>query len=241
MPEPAGPTSLALIVPAYNEGGRLYASLGLITSELGASFGGGHVVVVDDASTPPVSAEQLPAGADVTVHLLRHDLNLGQGAALQTGVDFARDVLRANVFVTMDADGQHDPKDLARVASALKDADIVFGTRFSDIAPVNMPLHRRWVLLAARLFERLLTGLKLSDAHNGYRAFNHRFASVMCLKQNRMAHATEIKQAVARHRLRYAEVPVRVRYTADSIAKGQRSSGGFAILKDLLRAYLFNG
>ena len=227
---------LAVVIPVYNEGGRLGAVVLRLASHLAQLPLAAHVVVVDDGSARAVASADVAVGAQspVSVHLLRHAINLGQGAALQTGVEFARDVLGADVFVTMDADGQHDPADLPALLKALDGVDIVFGNRFAGEGASYVPPGRRALLRAARLFERVLTRLDLSDAHNGYRAFNRRFAEVLSLRQNRMAHATEVKQTVARHRLRYGEVPVVITYTADTLAKGQRSSGSFFILRDLL-------
>ena len=102
-----------------------------------------------------------------------------------------------------------------------------------------MPPLRRVVLKAALAFERLLTGVRLSDAHNGFRAFNRRCAEVVQLKQNRMAHATEFKQLVARNGLRYVERPVSIRYTEETLRKGQQNMDGLKVLKDLLTVYLF--
>jgi hypothetical protein len=101
-------------------------------------------------------------------------------------------------------------------------------------------LPRRALLVAARLFERLLTGLRLADAHNGLRAFSRRAILSVSLRQNRMAHATEITQRVARARgLSVVEVPVVLRYSEGTLRKGQRSLGALVILRDLLGLYLF--
>ncbi|MGA9520763.1 MAG: glycosyltransferase family 2 protein [Myxococcaceae bacterium] len=232
---------LAVLIPAYNEGPRLVGTLtelGRFMSEHGWR---GDAVVVDDGSRNAVDRASLPRLPNLRVHLLRHPINLGQGGALQTAVDFARDHLGAETFVTLDADGQHAPSDMPRMIHALESADIVFGSRFAGVESATMPSSRRLLLRAARTFERALTGLRLTDAHNGYRAFNRATASVLALRQNRMAHATEFKQTVARHRLRYAEVPVQVTYSDETLAKGQRNTGSLMILRDLLRAYLFNG
>jgi glycosyltransferase involved in cell wall biosynthesis len=240
--------SLAILIPAFNEGARLDATLTRIMGFM--EYVKEHVyrtisqvalVVVDDGSSAPidVSPSVEPSGA-VQVWLLRHAVNLGQGAALCTATAFARDHLASNVFVTMDADGQHDPADLPTLLNALitTNADIVFGNRFSGDHSQVPPL-RRALLKAATGFERFISGLNLSDAHNGFRAFGGRTADLIDFQQNRMAHATEIKQIVHRNHLRYCEVPVSIRYSAETLAKGQRSSGSLVILRDLLSAYLF--
>lgn len=142
----------------------------------------------------------------------------------------------------MDADGQHRIEDMLALVTAVQSgADVAFGDRFSGDS--NVPLARRALLLFARAFERMITGLPLSDAHNGYRAFSRRALGEVHIRQPRMAHATEIKQQISRARradgLKVVEVPVSVRYSPESLAKGQRSLGAFAVLRDLFYRYLF--
>jgi hypothetical protein len=115
---------------------------------------------------------------------------------------------------------------------------VAFGNRFLGGSVV--PSARRLLLAAARVFERVLTGLRLADAHNGLRGFSRAAIVRIPIRQNRMAHATEIKQRVARvHGLTLVEVPVTVRYSPDTSAKGQRATGAAAILRDLLGQYFF--
>lgn len=235
--------SVAVIIPAYNEGERLLRTVHGLSAAFARMRGGLHfpvrslsLVVVDDGSTPPLA---LPPGFPDT-WCLRHLVNLGQGAALATGIAFAHDTLGDDYYVTMDADGQHDPDDLPALLNTLHDerCDIVFGNRFAAGAP-RMPALRRLILRGAILLERVLTGLELADAHNGFRAFNRRTAGLLRLQQNRMAHATEIKLCVARHGLSFREVPVTVTYSEETLAKGQRNLGSMLILRDLVAAYLF--
>jgi glycosyltransferase involved in cell wall biosynthesis len=246
---------LALIIPTFDEGERLPTLLARLhkvaaTGSLGPEAEV-HAVVVDDCSSPPVvltpvGSESAPEpGSEPTprrvrLHLLRHAVNLGQGAAIQTGVTFARDVLRADEFVTLDADGQHAPEELPALLSALRaGAEVVFGNRFANGPPAGMPMTRRLLLRAAAVFEARLTGLRLHDAHHGYRAFGRRFAAALDLQQNRMAHATEFKQVAARLGATVVETPLSMVYSPATLAKGQRDSGSLVILKDLLASYLF--
>src|SRR5262249_19597782 len=147
-----------------------------------------------------------------------------------------------DVYVTMDADGQHRIEDMLALVQAVRSgADVAFGNRFSGDS--NVPAVRRAVLLVARVFERAITGLRLSDAHNGYRGFSRRAPLEVHIRQNRMAHATEIKQQISRAtqsaHISVVEVPVSVRYTRRTLAKGQASLGAFSILRDLFYRYLF--
>jgi glycosyltransferase involved in cell wall biosynthesis len=193
-----------------------------------------NVVVVDDCSRDATAAAALAAGA----HVLRHPVNLGQGAALQTGMDYAL-AAGAEFLVTFDADGQHDVADLPGLLDAQRrtGADVVLGSRFLGRAEA-MPLQRRVLLHAARFFTWATAGLRLTDAHNGYRLLTRRAATRIRLRQNRMAHASEIVEQIRATGLRWTEAPVTVRYTDYSLAKGQRSSASVRIVVDLLVARL---
>lgn len=200
----------------------------MVVNELLARFE--RVIVVDDGSRDDTGAVALAAGATV----LTHPMNLGQGAALATGLTHG---LRqgAEIFVTFDADGQHDPADIEMLLAALEGGhvDVALGSRFLGSAH-GISAARRLLLKAAVAFTRVTTGLRLTDAHNGLRAFNRRAASAVRIQQNGMAHASEIIEQIARARLRWAEVPVTVRYTEYSRRKGQRWSNSFSIVLDLL-------
>jgi len=140
----------------------------------------------------------------------------------------------------MDADGQHRAGDalvLAEVIAA--GVDVALGDRFAGASEV--PPMRRVVLRLARIFERWTTGLALSDAHNGLRAFGPRAIVAMQLRQNRMAHATELTRKISRAPLEVREVPVSIRYNEATLAKGQSASGAIAILVDLFQGFLFGG
>lgn len=233
---------VAILIPAFNPDGELGLLLDSLRARAPETFASVIVYLVDDGSRAPLQIHELPEPTEhFGVVLLRHVLNLGQGAALETARVAALLREEHNVFVTMDADGQHLPSDLPNLVAPIIEgrADIVFGNRFRGQS--NVPFLRRCVLWAARLFEKVLTGLPLADAHNGYRAFGRVAAVQLRLRQNRMAHATEIKQLVARVRpkLRIEEVPVTVRYSRESLEKGQSSTGAIAILRDLFYRFLF--
>lgn len=219
-----------VVVPAYNEA----ASIRTVVDQL-TTFGY-SVVVVDDGS----ASRLFPLLEDAPVHYLYHRVNLGQGAALQTGLEYAL-ARGAKYIVTFDADGQHEGADIQRFIQVLEEdqADIVLGSRFLETAVHNMPARRKTLLQLARYINYIFTGLLLSDAHNGMRALNRRAAEAIRIHENRMAHATEILSQVKDKKLRYAELPVHVYYTSYSRAKGQSLFGGFRILFDLLLAKLF--
>ena len=233
------PRRVAVLMPCFNEGRRLSATLADLAGEAG-DLGGVTVYLVDDGSAPRLDLRGLPpARPAFGVVVARHAVNLGQGAALETARRLALASPAHEAFLTMDADGQHGAGDAAALArEVFAGADVVFGDRFRGAS--NTPPLRRALLQAARLFEQVLTGLELSDAHNGLRAFSRRALERVPIRQNRMAHATEIKQRVARARpLVIRELPVSVRYTEATLAKGQSARGAFAILHDLVHRYLF--
>ena len=231
---------IAVLIPALNESSALARTLATLR-DCAEDAGGITVLLVDDGSTVPIGASLLPAATPrFRVVLARHAANLGQGAALETARQLAlRHAPDARAFVTMDADGQHRAHDALTMARAIEDgADVAFGNRF--LGDSNVPASRRVILAFARWLERALTGLALHDAHNGLRAFSLRALERIPIRQNRMAHATEIKQRVSRaEQLVIVEVPVSVRYSRESLAKGQSSLGAVVILRDLLLQYLF--
>lgn len=189
-----------------------------------------HIVCVDDGSKDGSGDAALAAGAVV----VRHPVNLGQGAALQTGIDFAVRQPGADYIVTFDADGQHRVKDALAMVLRLESEplDVVLGSRFLD-GQTTVGWSKRLVLWLAVIFERAGTRLKLTDAHNGLRAFTRDAAARIEITQNRMAHASEIVSQISRKKLRYAEQPMRVLYTPYSRAKGQSLWNSINILIDL--------
>ena len=218
-----------VVVAAYNEA----PEVGSVVS--GIRRAGYAVVVVDDGSGDRTGDVALLAGAVV----VRHPINLGQGAALQTGIDYAL-AEPAQFVVTFDADGQHRVSDISRLTDALvrERADFALGSRFRGQAP-NLPPLRRLVLQAATLFTRLTTGLQVTDTHNGLRAMTRRGAAALKLRQNRMAHASECLSQIGTSGLRYVEQPVTIEYTAYSLAKGQNLRDAVLILLDLFARRLY--
>jgi glycosyltransferase involved in cell wall biosynthesis len=212
-----------VVVAAYNEA-TVIAKVAADVQSAGYSL-----VVVDDGSQDGTAHAAEAAGAAV----VRHPINLGQGASLQTGIEYVLS-RGAEFVVTFDADGQHRASDIAGLIEALtrNGAEFALGSRFLTDS-TNAPPSRRLLLKAATWFTRLTTGLRISDTHNGFRAMTRRGAGAIHLRQNRMAHASEILDQIARSGLKYVEAPVTIEYSAYSLAKGQRLSDGVMILVDL--------
>jgi polyprenyl-phospho-N-acetylgalactosaminyl synthase len=214
-----------IVVPAFNEA----AVIGGVIADVRSVFD--HVVCVDDGSGDDTGRIALRAGA----HLVRHPVNLGQGAAIQTGVEYARRQPGAEVFATFDADGQHRVKDVLRMIDKLvaDDVDIVIGTRFAEQGVHNdVPVLKRIVLRTAVWLSPRSRRLKLSDAHNGLRVFNRRVADSLDITMSGMGHASEIIALIDENSWRVTEEPVEILYTEYSKSKGQPLLNGVNIVFD---------
>jgi glycosyltransferase involved in cell wall biosynthesis len=212
-----------IVVPAFNEAGVI----GDVISELCSVFP--NVVCVDDGSPDDTGDIALRAGA----HLVRHPVNLGQGAAIQTGVEYARSRPGAEVFATFDADGQHRVNDVLAMIDRLTTdaADIVIGTRFGP-GVSRPPLLKRVVLQTAAWLSPRGRRLGLTDSNNGLRVFNKTVADRLDITMNGMSHAVEFIMLIDENRWRVAEQPVEVLYTEYSSAKGQPLLNGVNIIVD---------
>lgn len=217
-----------IVVPAFNES----AVIGEVITQLRSVFR--HVVCVDDGSSDDTAATALSAGA----HVVRHPVNLGQGAAIQTGVEYARRQPGAEGFATFDADGQHRVTDVVamidRLARAGADAgiDIVIGTRFNGSAVSRTPALKKLILRTAAWLSPSSRRLGLTDAHNGLRVFNRTVADNLTLTMNGMSHAGEFISLIDENGWRVAEVPVEILYTDYSMSKGQPLLNGVNIVFD---------
>lgn len=212
-------------IPMFNEG----TVIGSVVEEVRRTFP--YVVCVDDGSTDNSVAQALAAGA----HVVRHPINLGQGASLQTAFDFAlRDPLMTEV-VTFDADGQHQVSDAAEMVVKLRQQglDIVIGSRFLDDR-TKLDGLRKMVLRAAAFYTRVTTGMALTDAHNGLRVIHRRLLETLRISQNRMAHASELIDKVGQSKANWAEHPTHIVYTDYSRSKGQSLLNSVNILVELL-------
>ncbi len=213
-----------IIVPAFNEA----QVIGDVVTDLRAVFA--HVVCVDDGSRDDTAQLALRAGA----HVVSHPVNLGQGAAIQTGVEYARRQPGAQVFATFDADGQHRLKDLLAMLDRLSrdEVDVVIGSRFAGSTITATPPLKRLILRAAAVLSPSSRRLRLTDAHNGLRVFNRTVADGLNLTMSGMSHAGEFVKLIDENRWRVAEEPVEILYTEYSLAKGQPLLNGINIVFD---------
>lgn len=224
MSIPIDNSDIYVIIPAYNE----HLVIGSVIHEL--SKLGYSIIIVDDGSEDSL----FPIIQKFKLFYLRHEINLGQGAALKTGINFALKK-NAKIIITFDADGQHNPLEIRNLIEVINHGkiDIVLGSRFMTKS-LNIPVARKILLKLARFINFLYTGLLLSDAHNGMRAMTYNAASKIRINHNGMAHATEFLSEIKRNKLRFVEVPVTINYTNYSMRKGQSAWDGFRILYDLI-------
>lgn len=202
----------AVIIPVYNEGKVIKSVVQAVLKHFT------YVVCVNDGSSDTSEKEI----QKTTALLVNHPINMGQGAALQTGIEFARDLHGVDYFVTFDADGQHRIEDAVAMVKKLrqKNHDIILGSRFLGAAP-NMKKSKAVILKLAIQFSNFTSGLKLTDTHNGLRAFNRTVADTLQLTMPDMAHASEILEIIAEKKYRYTEIPVTIQYSEYSLSKGQ--------------------
>ena len=215
--------NIFIVIPAFNEEKNIKAVIEDIRSEIPDS----NIVVVDDCSND----DTVRIAKNQGVVVLRHIINRGQGAALQTGNKYAIQK-KADIIVHFDGDGQHRSKDIKKLIEPIRNniVDVSLGSRFLD-SDNKIPFTKKYFILKpAIIFNWFFTGLKLSDAHNGLRAFSVSAAKRIGIAQDKYAHATEIISEIKRHGLRYQEVPIKIIYNK----YGQKFTDGFKIIKDLI-------
>ncbi|MEM3434145.1 MAG: glycosyltransferase family 2 protein [Candidatus Methanomethyliaceae archaeon] len=218
------PESCFVVVPAFNEAPRIGRTLESLLQVARS------VVVVDDGSADNTAEVAL----NYPVWVLRHPVNLGAGAATQTGISFA---LRqgAEYVATFDADGQHRAQDLPKLMQILLNnkANIVFGSRFLGKA-IDMPFHRRVMLKVASAAVWVLCGIWVTDVTTGLRLMDAKAARMIKITMNRFEHPIDLLHQVRVKKLRFAEGPATILYSADSLRKGQRTSDVFRLALQII-------
>lgn len=219
---------LVVVLPAFNEAKVIGQVLDSLKKELATLNNLKiEIVVVDDGSWDNTS--RIVRSKKVT--LLRHPINRGLGGALGTGIEYTRQN-QADFVVTFDADGQHDPKDISRVLPPLLEnkADVVIGIRNIK----KMPFDRKILTFLSTLTTSVFFGIYCSDTQSGFRAFNKKALDKIKIKTQRMEVSSELFHEIKKHRLRLAEVPIKVIYTSYSREKGQTNLNAIKILLKLI-------
>jgi len=214
------------IVPIYNEATVIEDCI----ADLRTIFP--NILVIDDGSTDDSASKAKKSGAQV----IRHTLNVGQGLAISTGFKWVQGQNKFKNIVTFDGDGQHIAHDALRLVEELENSslDIVFGSRFLGYEKSNTPAMKHIILKIVTKITNVLTGVKLSDSHNGLRALTVEASKVVELTQAGMAHASQMISLTRQANLKYHEIPVNVLYTSYSRKKGQSILNCINIVADLI-------
>lgn len=216
------------VIPAYNEAGRIAAVVAATKKFVD------RVIVVDDGSTDETAVVAERAGATV----VQHAENCGAGAATMTGIEAAR-AAGATAIVTLDADEQHDPCDIPSLLQPVLGgrADIVFANRFGR--KNRIPAIRRFFNAVGNLVTFATTGRWVNDSQCGFKVFGPRAVREVRLRMSGYEFCTELVRETVQRRWRTAEVPIKVVYSAYTLAKGQSFANGVrTALRILLRSFL---
>ena len=199
-----------IIIAAYNEGKVIREVLGEIQSA-----GYRNIIVVDDGSADDTAAQARKVSG---VKVFRHPLNRGKGAATKTGIEAAK-ILGADIIVTLDGDGQHNPKDIENLIRPIQEGavDVVLGTRL--LHPKGMPWYKIIANYIGNAFTWYFYGLWVSDSQSGFRAYSRKAADCIDTKTDRYEYDSEVIREIHTHKLSFTEVPIEVRYTEYSMGK----------------------
>ena len=219
-----------IVIPALNEAG----SIGKVIEDL-FYYGYENIVVVDDASADKTSETV----KTFNVFLIRHPVNMGPGAAIKTGIDFAL-FDGADIIVTFDADGQHLAKDIYNLVQPiiLNESEITLGNRFLNKTS-KVPIFKKIILKAGALLMFLMYGILSSDSHNGLKAISRSAALKIDIRSNGWEYCSEVIEEIMLKKIKYREIPVTVKYTDYSIKKGQKIYNSFYIFSKMFIKWIF--
>jgi glycosyltransferase involved in cell wall biosynthesis len=232
---------ITIIIPAYNEGSVIGGVIDKLLIDLkDSNLDKAKVVVINDGSKDTTAVE---VEKRTGVVMISHILNSGAGAAIRTGLSYARDT-GSDYAVTMDADGQHDSQDMARVLQELmkNKSDIVIGSRL--INAEGMPWYRVMGNKGLSFFTFLLFGLWIKDSQSGLRSFNRNALERITFHSNNYTYNSELMWRIKQNRLSVKEVPIKAIYSEYSLAKGQSNWEVVHIVRQLLKyrfLEFFNG
>ena len=222
--------NVVILVPTFNEKERINQ----VIFDLKRYFK--TIVVVDDGSQDSVINPTID-----NLYVLRHEFNLGQGAALNTGIKFIKYNEDIKYIVTFDADGQHSAKDAFDMVKTIKEnnVNVIVGSRFLRNSK-QIPFIRRNFLKIIVNFNRTFLGVRFTDTHNGLRVMDYKTFSSLEFKQNRMAHASEFIKHIIKNNLKVMEYPTDITYLNSKVKKSQSLFNSVHILRDLFWEKLKN-
>ncbi len=188
-----------VVIPAYNEGERVRNVIAKVQHYTQ------NIIVVDDGSSDDTYSQAKDSGATV----LRHKVNLGKGATLKTGCDYAL-MQGAERIIVMDGDGQHDPQMIPAFLEALKEKDIVYSCRKgADVMPLVLQFGNKVINIALSK----LSGSDIKDSQCGYRAFTADAYQKIRWNSQDYYMETEMILNAGRHKLRYSQIPIETIYS----------------------------
>lgn len=212
-------------MPAYNEEGSIARMV------LGCKKYVDHVIVVDDGSSDATAELAASAGA----HVVRHELNAGYGVALRTCFETARE-MGADRMVIIDADGQHDPKEIPQVLQPLdRGVDLVIGSRFCNGNGREIPAYRKVGMKVLDITTNFLGGLSVTDTQSGFRAYGKRAIDCICIDDDGMSAGSEILLQAKDNRLKVEEVEIHCSYAVERASTENPVSHGIKVLLYLLQ------
>ena len=216
-----------IVIPAFNEGTVIQDVIREIKEE-----GYENIIIVDDGSKDNTYSK---AKEIKGITALRHKINRGKGAATKTGIEAAK-LLGAEIIVTMDGDGQHDPKDIKKLVEPIikNEFDVVLGTRLKN--PEGMPLYKRLHNWIANLVTWYLFGIWVTDSQSGFRVYSRKAADSINTRYDRYEYDSEVIREIYLRKLSFTEIPITVRYTEYSMGKehGQGIINGFKTLYKMI-------
>lgn len=218
---------IIVVIPAYNEEKTIVKVINKVKPLVD------EIVIVDDGSSDQTA--ELAEKQGVTV--LRHLINRGQGAALQTGNQYALK-RGGEIIVHFDADGQFLAEEIKDIVQPLEqgEAEVVFGSRFLE-KKSEIPWFKKQIIIPlAHLANKLIIGFSLTDPQSGFRALSRKATEMIQIENDGMAHCSEILYKVFKNNFKIKEIPITVIYHDF----GQRFGGGIKIIKDLFLAKLMD-
>ena len=206
--------NIFIVIPAFNEEKILPEVIAEIKK---ANYD--KIIIVDDGSSDGTyeTANKLDAV------VVQHSINRGKGAAIKTGMEVAK-IMKADIAVTIDGDGQHDPKDIEKMIKLISDGhDVILGVRSNSYK--KMPFLKKIANRIGNFLTWFIYGLWVSDSQSGFRAYSKRSLEIIDTKTDRYEYDSEVIREIYKHKLKYTEIPIEVRYTQYSMAK--RNKQGF--------------